>query len=119
IRPAQSAFWSGYAWLGGERFVVTHSSGDIGGRAAAWFVEADTGKIIPLHRFDCAAIEQIDSFADGGFVVLAIFRREFEQEENVYAFDAQGRRAWTLPKHSGYARDNRPGALCSPTDIAV
>ena len=49
--------WGAYAWLGGDRYVVTRSEPGIDGRAFAWWVDAAARRVEPVVGFDCPAIE--------------------------------------------------------------
>ncbi len=56
-------------------------------RRAAWWIDADTGNVVPIAGFKCPRIQSWSHFSDGGFVVLAT---------DVMAFDNRGRQTWTL-----------------------
>jgi hypothetical protein len=111
--------WSGYAWVGGSRFIVTVSNIDENGRASAWWVDADTKMITPLRGFDCPAIERIVAFPDGGFAALTTTRAKYTSKEDLYTFNVQGKPAWSLVRDFGYGPNEGPEQLFSPDDIAV
>jgi hypothetical protein len=102
-----------FAWVGGNRFVLVNSLWEGEARSAAWWVDANEGKVTSVDGFDCPAIRAITGTRDGGFVVLASEPRS--QSTTAYQFDSRGRRAWALPTDDG----RRPECLFSPEAIAI
>ena len=111
-----SAQWNPLCWIGGSRFVIAISENAVDGKAKAWSVDAQTGKVEPLPAFDSPAIERLVGTSDGCFVALAALRSKYTIEKSVTRFDRQGRRQWRLQEGDS-SKD--PAELFSPNDIAV
>jgi hypothetical protein len=111
-----SAQWNPLCWIGGSRFVIAISEIGVNGKAKAWSVDVQTGKVEPLPAFDSPAIERLVGTTDGCFVALAALRSKYTIEKSVTRFDHQGRRQWRLQEGDG-SKD--PAALFNPEDIAV
>lgn len=110
----RDAKWTDYAWVGGNRFVITRSVSGVNGKSKAWSVDVGTGKLSPIRGFDCPWVDRLAGFSNGGFVALVTVRSRFTLEQTVLGFDARGKRIWTLP-HGEIG----PGKLFSPSDVAV
>lgn len=111
----RESHWTSYAWVGGNRFILTRSAFGVDGKARAWSVDVETAEIVPLPGFDCPSVDRLAGFPDGSFVALATTRSRFTQETTVFGFDARGKRTWVLKQD--YGKD--PGTLFSPKDVAV
>lgn len=101
-------------WIAGDRWIVTRS--DIGrdGRAKAWWIDGPSGAITLVREFDCPAINAIAGDRNGGFVVLAVKRGRYSQENVLIAFDRDGRLRWQVQN------DHRPESpIFSPVDLTV
>ncbi|HTE19167.1 MAG TPA: hypothetical protein VK689_12395, partial [Armatimonadota bacterium] len=108
--------WSGFTWVGGDRFVVTRSNGRPGGGASAWWVDFGEGTVKPIARFQGPPVGRIAGFPDGGFVVLGTTHFRYTMETTVHCYDAGGRERWKLRAD---LNSNHPGAHFSPKDLAV
>ena len=108
--------WSGHCWVGGSRFVISLSEFGVDGKAQAWWVDAETGKVEPIPAFDCPSIERLVGATDGRFVALAILRSKYTLEKFVIGFDSQGRRQWSLKDDFN---NKEPGSLFSVEGIAL
>ncbi len=111
----QDARWSGYAWVGGDRYVLTRSSYKLEAKAKAWIIDLPTGKLIPLPNFDCPSVDEIAGTSNGNFFALATLRHKYTSESTVFAFDSTGKRKWSLDQ--GYSK--KLEKLFSPKDLAI
>ena len=66
-----STQWNPLCWIGGSRFVIAISEIRVDGKAKAWSVDAQTGKVEPFPAFDSPSIERLVGTSDGSFVVLS------------------------------------------------
>lgn len=115
INAGKRSMWSGLAYVGDDRYIVTQSPEGAGGKASAWWVNMTSETITPIMGFDCPRVQSIEAFPDGGFAVLTRIPCEHTWAATVYAFDATGRREWRLEE-----KDIQAAAyLFSPKDIAV
>ena len=64
-------YWTGYTWVGENRFIITRSVHSVEGKAKAWWVDVETGKVNAIADFDCPSVGRIAGFPDGSFVALA------------------------------------------------
>jgi hypothetical protein len=103
----QADQWEGPAWLGASRFLVANLENGLDPQTRASWIDADTGKVVPIAGFKCPRIQGWSRFSDGGFVVLAT---------DVMAFDNQGRQTWTLK--SDYTK-REPGAIFNVIGMAT
>ena len=65
-----STQWNPLCWIGGSRFVIAISEIRVDGKAKAWSVDAQTGKVEPFPAFDSPSIERLVGTSDGFFVAL-------------------------------------------------
>jgi hypothetical protein len=108
--------WSGHCWVGGNHFIVTLSEIGREGKAKAWWVDVESGKVEPIPGFDCPSIKRIVGAADGRFVVLASLFQKYTIETTVAGYDAKGRRQWTRRDDDN---DKSLGSLFSVEDVAL
>jgi sugar lactone lactonase YvrE len=108
--------WSGFTWVGRDRFVVTRSKGDVDGGSAAWWVDFETGSVKPIARYQGPPVERIAGFPDGGFVVLGTTQHRSSMETSLHGYDAGGRERW---KRVEDLNSKAPEALFSPEDMAA
>lgn len=102
-------------WLSGDDWVVVHSNYGVGERAVAWRVNVANGGITALQGFDSPAMERIAGSRDGGFLVLARLQAQYSSTNELARFDRDGRARWRITDNDS----RNPGALFSPSDIAV
>ena len=107
--------WSGHAWLGEDRFVLTRSSYGVEAKAKAWIVDLPIQKLTPLSDFDCPGINALAAIGNGDFVALATMHHKYTMETKVHLFDSDGNQKWTL--NEDYSE--KPGTLFSPEDVAI
>ena len=115
VTDNEEARWSGYAWLGKDRYVLTRSGFGREAKAKAWIVDLQNEKLIQLSQFDCPSIDEVAASGSGDFVVLATLRQKYTSETTVHAFDSSGRKKWSL--NQGYSKG--PESLFSPEDVAI
>lgn len=108
--------WSGHCWVGGNRFIVTLSEIGREGKANAWWVDVETGKVEPIPGFNSPSIKRIVGAADGRFVVLASLFQKYTIETTVSGYDAKGRPKWT--RRDDY-NDKSLGSLFSAKDVTL
>jgi sugar lactone lactonase YvrE len=105
--------WS-TAWLKDDQWIVIHSPGGAEAKSDAWLLDVSARSMTPIEEFDCPAVEAVDGCDDGSFVVLARHRYRYTSTPELIAFDADGRRRWSIKGET----PDREG-LFSPEDIAV
>lgn len=116
IKTAPESHWTGCAWVGGTRFVLTHSKYGVGAVSRAWWLDTKTRKLEPIPRFDCPPVERLVGIPDGGFVAFANMRHKYTMTPSLIAFDKSGRRLWDRPDDWN---NNGKNALFSVKDIAL
>jgi hypothetical protein len=115
IQPTSDvSHWSPPAWVGGSRFVIVVSELGVDGKAQAWWVDTETGKVGPIPAFDSPSIERLVGAADGSFVALAALHSKYTIEKSVTRYDLQGRRLWRLTDDS-----RNPARLFAPEDVTL
>jgi hypothetical protein len=97
----------GPCWLRGSRFMVANVDNGTHPQSRAWWIDADTGKVVPMPDVKFWRFQSWSRFSDGGFVIL---------DSDVIAFDNQGRRTWTL-KDDYTSR--KPDAIFNVLDVAT
>ncbi|HLA85570.1 MAG TPA: hypothetical protein VJL29_12315 [Thermoguttaceae bacterium] len=110
----EGEYWVRPTWLGGQRYLVALSRSGVKAKSEAFFADFAKKKLTPLKGFDCPKVVAVAGLSDGGFVVLARHRFEYTMSEELQAYDAQGRKQWTVGEDS---RD--PEKLFSPEDLCV
>ena len=88
----------GVTWLDGERWLVYVSPSGIEARSPAWFFDAAKGEITAIEGFECPSIEAVDGTGDGGFIALGHHRFRNTSENELLAFDAGGKKLWSVRK---------------------
>ena len=106
--------WTGHAWVGGQRYIVTRSEEGQGGRASGWWVDMGSGEVKAVEGWECPWVDAIEGSADGSFVVLATNWSSLGH--TVYRFDPAGRRMWSLAAGGTSLAVEQ---LFSPDDIAI
>jgi hypothetical protein len=96
LRPEQPSVTVAAAWLDGERWLLWTSSLELRAKSSAWWLDAATGALTPIQGFDCPSIQAVGRFDDGGFAVLGLNRNKFTADNEVIAFDSQGKRRWSV-----------------------
>jgi streptogramin lyase len=109
--------WTGFTWVGGDRFIVTRSNEKAEGGAAAWRVDFATSQARRLTQLAGLSVKRIAGFPDGRFVVLGTASHRYTVEEKVQAYDAAGHLRWSLSSNG--ADGSSPSRLFSPEDLAV
>ena len=109
-------------WRDGTKFLV-FSERSPGKREEmytdAYTVDARTGTVAKLAGFRCPSVKSVAAFPDGGFVVLATVSAKYTSKNEVYAYDAAGKRAWALTRDFGYGPNEGPEMLFSPESLTV
>ncbi|HTE19399.1 MAG TPA: hypothetical protein VK689_13575, partial [Armatimonadota bacterium] len=116
IPVSKETQWSGLAWLGGRRFLVTLSNYHPGGYDRAWSVDFRTRSVTAVPRFRCPSILRVAGFGDGSFAVLAWSTAPYTLERSLHVFDARGKECWRRDRRSN---STGPETLRSPEDLAV
>lgn len=110
--------WCNLTWVGKERYLLLRDSTANGRTMDAWWVDAALGKASQVPGFSTSALSEAAGFPDGRFVVkggLHYSRHSATGDDNLYAFDAKGGRAWTLEQ--GDHTD--PAALFDLKSVAI
>ena len=102
------------AWLAGDRWVLVYSEYGVDAKARAWVLDVGTESLTELTGFDCPHAEAIASMGEKGFVILARHYYENTISDKLVAYDATGKRRWSLR-----SADAPPWVLSSPQDVAV
>lgn len=102
------------AWLAGDRWVAVKPCYGVGAKSRAWVLRVESASLTAIDHFDCPQAEAVAGTHDGGFVVLATHHYEYTMSDELIAFDAAGKRQWSVQQD--YSKD---GALFSPEDVAV
>jgi hypothetical protein len=105
------------AWLDGDRWLVFTSPKGIEARSRAFVVDAGKRSVEEVRGFDCPSIKMACGLGDGGFVALASLRHAHTAEDELIAFDRDGRVRWKVQEDR---RDSdNPAALFSPQAVTV
>ncbi len=115
----QGYSWSGYVWVGDDRFLVTRSSSESPSGASAWYVDARTGAVTLVAGFICPPITRLAAFPSGGFIALTQSSSKYAMSEELRAYSAHGRLKWCVGGDAGYNNNDQPGKLFSPEDVTV
>ena len=84
------------------------------GKAVAWWLNGDSGKLEPVSDFTCPAIKSLVGSGDGGLIALVTHDSKYSMEDELIAFDKEAKPLWRVKQD--YGDDH---ALFSPEDIAV
>ena len=85
----------------------------------SYVVEAQTGTVAKLAGFRCPSLKSVAAFPDGGFVALATVSAKYTSKDEVYTYDAAGKRTWALTRDFGYGPNEGPEMLFSPESLTV
>jgi hypothetical protein len=102
------------AHVGGSRFIVTLSTGEVGERAACFHVDFDGPSVKKLPNFDCPTVTALAGFPDGRFAALTDEKSAYTSIPSLFFFDPQGKLLWSKVQ-DGYT--GKPEDLLSPEDV--
>jgi hypothetical protein len=110
--------WSDLTWVGGDRYILIRDDPKDDKMMEGWWIDLATAKATKIPGFSTTVLSKVAGFPDGRFVVkggLHYFAGGATGDDNLYAFDAKGRRAWTLARGDG----TNPNALFDVQSLAV